>query len=547
MTDARSLIKQGDDLFGKRGTLLSLWQDIAENFYVERADFTTRRSVGDEFAAGLMTGYPLIVRRELSNAFSAMLRPRDREWFRITTDRPDTLDNAGRAWLERATEIQRRAMYDRQSQFVRATKEGDADFATFGQAVISREIDWKRNTLLYRSWHLRDVAWCEDYSGQVDEVHRKWKPNLRTLAQTFPGKLHQKHVERLAKEPYENVEIRHLVLPTDQYDGIVPKARTPYVSVYLDVENEHIIQSTPSHSRVYTIPRWQTVSGSQYAYSPATVVGLPDARLIQAMTLTLLEAGETAVRPPMIATRDAIRGDIALYAGGVTWADAEYDERLGEVLRPLTQDKRGVPFGMEMSADVREMLVQAFFLNKLSLPPAEGEMTAFETAQRVQEYIRNALPLFEPMEVEYNGGLCEDTFEALMRVGAFGPLDEIPESIRGAEVRFQFESPLHRALEREKSARFEEARALLLQAVEIDPDAVATLDVRKALREAMAGVGVPASWTRDEEVVEQMAAQAEAQRQLMATAQLAEQGGKAAKEISAAEQTAQQVEQARLY
>jgi len=66
------------------------------------------------------------------------------------------------------------------------------------------------------------------------------------------------------------------------------------------------------------------------------------------------------------------------------------------------------------------------FLNKLSLPPADREMTAYETGQRIQEYIRNALPLFEPMEMEYNGALCEDTFEALMRVGAFGSPQDIP-------------------------------------------------------------------------------------------------------------------------
>jgi hypothetical protein len=58
-----------------------------------------------------------------------------------------------------------------------------------------------------------------------------------------------------------------------------------------------------SWSLIYVIPRWQTVSGSQYAYSPATVAALPDARLIQAMTLTFFEAGEKATNPPMVGYR----------------------------------------------------------------------------------------------------------------------------------------------------------------------------------------------------------------------------------------------------
>jgi hypothetical protein len=195
------------------------------------------------------------------------------------------------------------------------------------------------------------------------------------------------------------------------------------------------------------------------------------------------------------------------------------------------------------------MLNQAFFLNKLSLPPAENnkEMTAFETAQRVQEYIRNALPLFEPMEIEYNGALCEHTFDLLMRVGAFGPVDEIPESIRGSEVQFKFESPLHTALERQDVARFEEGRALLLAAAEVDPSAIATMDVGKALRDALEAAGVPAKWTRDEETVAAMRAQEQMVKEAAQAAALAEQAGKGATAMAQAQQASAQTEQAALF
>jgi hypothetical protein len=45
------------------------------------------------------------------------------------------------------------------------------------------------------------------------------------------------------------------------------------------------------------------------------------------MTLTLLEAGEKFTNPPMIAVQEAIRSDVAIYAGGITWVDKDYDER----------------------------------------------------------------------------------------------------------------------------------------------------------------------------------------------------------------------------
>jgi len=47
---ARELIKMGDGLFNQRSGLMSLWQMVAEQIYVERADFTSNRSEGSSFA-----------------------------------------------------------------------------------------------------------------------------------------------------------------------------------------------------------------------------------------------------------------------------------------------------------------------------------------------------------------------------------------------------------------------------------------------------------------------------------------------------------------
>src|SRR5690606_30026686 len=127
----------GDQLFEARAPLLNLWQEIADNFYCERADFTLQRSLGLDFASNLTTSFPVLCRRDLGNAFAAMLRPTNQHWFHMSTVREDKIDNQGRRWLEWASGIQRRAMYDQKSLFVRATSEADHDFAAFGQCVIS--------------------------------------------------------------------------------------------------------------------------------------------------------------------------------------------------------------------------------------------------------------------------------------------------------------------------------------------------------------------------------------------------------------------------
>ncbi len=513
----KQLNEQALQLFTKRQPLMSLWQEQAENFYPERADFTIQRSLGADFAGNLTTSYPLICRRDLGDQFGVMLRPTGKEWFHTTIRDVKKIDIEAQRYLQYTDTVMRRAMYDRKSLFTRATKEADHDFACFGQTCISVQLNRTGDTLLYQTWHLRDVVWAENADGGIGYKARKWKPSARDLVRTFGDRVHPK-VKRLeSKTPFETVNVHHIVCDIDMWDG--DGRGKPRASIWYDADHDHVMEEVAIWGQIYVIPRWATISGSQYAASPATVVALPEARLAQAMAYTLLEAGEKVVNPPIIATKDAVRSDIALYPGGISWVDKEYDERIGEALRPLVQDSRGMPLSRDMQTDTRTILHKAFYLDKLTLPNSAGDMTAFETAKRVEEYIRGALPLFEPMEMDYNGQVCEETRDLLFRNGAFGSPMDMPKSLMGAPVEFKFESPLHEAIERQKAIRWQEAKAIVLDAAQIDRSAIALLDAPKALRDVLGGLRTPAIWLRTETEVED---QRRAEEALAASAQALE-------------------------
>lgn len=527
------LITRGDGLFSKRSGLMSLWQEQADHFYVERSDFTVTRNLGTDFAAHLTSSYPLLVRRDLGDQISSILRPAGEQWFDVTIEREDRLGNADKRWLERATKTQYRAMYDLHSGFVRSTKECDHDWATFGNGVISAEINWEEMTLLHRCWHLRDVAWVEDYAGRVCEVHRKWTMTPYDMIRKFKGKVHSKIVERSQKEPFCDIVCRHVVMEAQNYyDGKRVKAK--YVSLVIDVENKTILEEVQRPHLGYVIPRWKTIAGSQYAFSPATVIALPDARLIQSMALSLLEAGEMSVRPPLITVPDAIREDVQYYAGGITKADIENDQELKNVLAPILQDRSGFNFGLDLMKDTRDMIASAFYINKLMLPPAEKVMTAYETSQRVREYIRQSSPLFEPLLSNYNGELCEMGFELLMSVGAFGPREEFPQNLRGQNVRFKFKNPLQEAADQKKGQTLQMAIELTAQTMQLDPNAGAVLNAPVALRDALSGIGTEADWMYDEDVSAQMVAQRQKEQQQAQAIQMAQAAGQAGQDLGKA-------------
>jgi hypothetical protein len=541
----QTLLKHGDRLFERRGSLHSLWQEIADHFYPEREGFTIVRTLGEDFAEHQMTSFPNLVRRDLGDSLSSMLRPTGKEWFHMSAARKEREDNAAKRWLEYGTGVQRRAMYDISAQFVKATKQADHDFAAFGQCVLSVELNRNGNGLLYRNWHLKDVVWCDGYDGKPEIVYRRWKPEARVLAKHFPGKLHANVVNKLAEDPYCEIDCCHIVMPAADYESPVgQKWKTPFVSIHIDKQNEHIMEEVGIFVHPYVIPRWKTVSGSQYAFSPATVSALPEARTIQAMTLTLLEAGEKATNPPLVASRDLFRDDFNYYAGGLTYADLEGDANIQDHLFQLTHDKSGINFGLEMRNDQREILKEAFYINKIYMPPPDKEMTAYEAQLRNQEFIRQTLPLFEPMEQDYNGELCERTFELLMRGNAFGPIENIPQSLRGQEIEFRFESPLHDAIELAKAQKFDEGMARLATVIEIEPTAAASFDVPTAFRDALSGLGLPATWIRSEEEAAEIIVQQREEAANQQAAQMQAEQGVANQEAARGVQEAAAAEEA---
>src|SRR5258706_582830 len=404
-----------------------------------RAQFTRQFYLSEQFADRILTSYPLMVQRDLGNAISAMLRPREQEWFQARIEGWESIDKTSKAWLQWATGVQKRAMYDRHSQFVRATREGDQDYAAFGQTAITREMDMAERRLLYRCWHLKDTVWAETYNGSIGEIYRYWYPTRQEVCKLFPKTVSPNVKSQLANDPHVEVKCMHVVVSGEDYDRVPlpggdkpPKYRTPWVSCYIDVENKVVLQENASYSRIYTLPRWATVSGSAFAYSPAAVAGLPGGRLLPTMTLSL-------------------------------------------------------------------------------------------------------------MEVEYNGVLCDDTFEALMRVGAFGSQADIPSPLRGKQVKFTFESPLHQATDRKKGALFLQAGQMLTEAMQLDPTNAFQVDAVTALRDALEGIGVPATWKRDPKVAQQMAdakakqdAIAHGTNTMLAGAQAAQALGEASKTLGGA-------------
>lgn len=499
---AREVIRIGDAAFSAKQQIDSLNQEIALNFYPERADFTVKRNEGEEFADHLFSSYPVLARRELGNMLSEFLRPG--KFFEMHVD-DEELDQADeeRAYLERMTNILWRGMSDPGANLVTACGQTDHDFAAFGNGVIKASPNIAGDGLLFRNYHLRDNAWSENAEGRVDANHRNWNPSARQLKHHFRDKVSKEVVRACEKDPEKPFHCRHVVLPSRVYDYKSKGGkRFPFVSLYVERESETVLEEIGLNYFCYVIPRWQVVSGSGYGSSMATAILLPDGRTMQVVMRTIREAGEMYVNPPMIGVTEAIRGDIALYPGGITTADMEYDERLGEVLRPITKDRGGFPIGFEIAAALKEDIRQGFFLDKIQLPETTRAMTATEVRRRIQEHIRAAAPISKPIQKDYNDPLCDVAFQIMSDGGAFQN-ETVPESLADREVQFKFRSPLDELAEQNEADIYIDVRdRILFPAAQIDPSIMEIADLAEATRDAMRASGWKAKWLKPREALE---------------------------------------------
>lgn len=513
--NAKELVRIGSGLFSKKSQWDSLCQDIAANFYPLRADFTSPFTLGEDFSEDLMESYPVLAREQLANAIGAMLRQGSGQggWFEVKTGFEEVDEDPGVArWLEYATKRFRRLIYDRRANFIRATNEADHDYVAFGNPVLSVEESPSRDHYLFRSWHPRDCAVMENNVGKIDHLQRKMKVTARNMKRRWKKTIHSDVEQACSSDPSKEFEVRHIVCATDDIYGDDRKMRRKYagmpcLSLYVDVEHETILGEGGLPVFSYVVPRWRTISGFAYGFSPAAITALPDGRMAQALARIMLEQGEKAIDPPMFARGEIFRDAINRYAGGMTYVDLEADQDIRHALY-TDESTQNIGVGLEMKQDVRNMIAEAFLLSKLQFPQLDG-MPILQVQALLEESKRNLLPFFGPIESEYHLPLLDTAFTLALNNRQFD-FAEAPDRLKrflqnedgspGGELTFTFESPLNSQEGRAKVAAFQESVQILAGAAQFDQTIPTTMQFKTMTKDAVKGTGAPADWFADEDV-----------------------------------------------
>jgi hypothetical protein len=546
MADAFEEVKiRLDSLKGKRDPWLDLWQELAEVYLPGQTSFTTKKMPGERTNEAIYDSTPRRAARELASAIDGLIKPKTANWFEPSFEDEEVLDNPEvKGWLEHVQGAMWRAIYSTDARFVQRSAEVDSALPIYGWGVLWIAENRARNGIIFKSFHNKDVAFDENGEGVIDTLAIDEDLTARQAIARFGAEnVHPKIIEALesknAQTNSQTFKFSQLIVP--RYDFLANKIggrAFPFKSITVDCSNKKIMKEGGFHEFPAAVPRWDTEADQCYPRSPA-MVALPDALTLQAISKTLLIAGERSADPPLMVPSDGFLSPIRTHPGGVSVFDTQAltDGNLKTPVFPLPTSN-ALPVGREMQADYRFQVESSFYKEVLNLP-AEGMQTATEVLERKEQFIRALGPIFGRLEADYIGTMTRRIFAIMERAQAFLPR---PQIVAEMPVTFRYQSPLQQARKALDVAGLNRTLQVVAPLLASQPDLIDHIDADQIFRDSPEWSGIPSKWlkTEDEvaEVRGQRAEQQAAQEQMDSMQPVAD----AVKSVAQAQEATQGVE-----
>lgn len=502
-----------------------VWQELKNYVRPDTADFAGRSSPGDDRRRMFDSTAPWSLEQLASGLHSSLTSPVDRFFsLSLVGFTPEELDDDAKAWLEMVSdEIYARYNHPG-SNFHPSFHECYMDVAGFGTAVLYHGYDSSKDRIYYRSYPLADCWIEEDSDGRVDSIQRRILWNKRQILQEFPG-FDQSEQFTKARDD-QKFTVLHCVYPNNEYDG---RSRVPAKrrlrSVYLIKETNDLLELSGFDWMPYHVTRWAKLAGETYGRGPGLSV-LPDIRMVNAMSATVIKAAQKFTDPPLFLPDDGYMLPVRMTPGSINFYRAGQEQ-------PFTLPANGrIEIGDAMIEQRRQLIRQGFYVDWLIRPQKKERQTAQEIIDDRNQMLSMLGPVIGRQQTELLGPDIELTYNYLDRAGVLPPM---PASLDGANLQVVYTSPAARA---QYSTKGQGMQAFLSQLTQLAPVIPGIMDGLRTERigPALADItDVTRSIIASPAEIEQRKAERAQQQQLATMSEAAPAMAKTAKDLSAAQ------------
>ena len=419
-------------LMDKRSTWESHWQECADYMQPRKAEITKERARGDKRNIQIFDATAIHALELLAASLQGMLTSSANRWFAMRY-KENVLNESDEAkeWLEDSTDKMYLAFG--RSNFQQEVFETYHDLITFGTSCLMIEED-ENDIVRFSSRHIKEFYIQENKRGFVDTVYRRFKMPVGAAVDKFGLENFSREIVSLfKKEPFEEVELVHVVRPRSIYnENKLDKKNMPFQSVYFEYGSGHIINIGGFNEMPYVVPRYLKASTEIYGRSPA-MNALPDVKVLNKMVETAMKAAAKQVDPPLLVPDDSMLSPIRMSAGSLNYYRSGSRDRI----EPLNIGQQ-TSVTLNQENQRREAIAKSFHIDQL-LVQANRTMTATEVLQRNEEKMRILGPALARLQQELLQPMILRVFNIMLRNKMFR---QAPEILANQEVDIEYVSPM---------------------------------------------------------------------------------------------------------
>lgn len=479
-------------------------------------------------AAGLMSG----------------LASPSRPWFKITPKiRNFEPDDAGKVWID---EVENR-IYTvlAGSNFYNCFAQECEDLVVFGSAPTLIYEDEKDLIRLYNPC-VGEYFFASSASLRVDGLYRRFLMTISQIVDFFGLENCPLEVQKLWQAKGSSLQMERMIAHSIEPNfgigadnaGKVPGNFT-WREVYwvYGAGSEKPLSIRGFMDQPYTASRWATQGNDAYGRSPGMDV-LPDVMQLQVETGRKAEALEKQVRPPLLADAQLKNQPASTLPGEVTYIQNLSATNGMRSIYQVNPDIRGMMEDIkEIQARIKTGLFNDLFNIFSEIP--QGKMTAYETAQRVQEKLQLVGPIIDNMLGESLSPKLMRVYKIMTRKGMFPPM---PDSLKGVPLGLSFISILALASQAASTGGIERLASFIGNLQAVDPNAMDNFNTDEAIQEMNTLLGNPHKILRDKNSIAQIRQKKDQQQAQLHASAVANQTAGTANTAANAAQTLSQTE-----
>ena len=544
VTLRKRLTSRYDALKKERAPWERVWQSLAELVVPWMGRFgNVDPNQGGERGEKIFDGEATRALDTLVAGLTSGLAGPSRPWFRLGLPDQELSDYAPvRQWLDSVEETMQ-WIFQRTNTY-RALSSAYAELGLFGTAVTLWQPD---DEDFLRGYTLTaGEYWLANGKNlEVDTLYRRIRMTVAQMVKTFGlDQVSQTVRDLWDKGTYDEwVTVIHALEPNINWKprrlGAEGKR---WLSVYWEEAEtkDKLLAVRGIDTFPVTAPRWNALLYDVYGHGPA-MRALPDIRQLQNMELTLHEALEKELRPPMMAPIELAKGGLSI---STMPAAINFLSVMTPGVQPLYQVKPDIASFALKIEEIRRRIQSGFhadlFLAVTYLD--RREITAREIDVRQEEKLIALGPVLERLHHEQLAPMIDITMDQMVRhslvgwrTGGRAVIPPPPPELEGMDLEVDFISPLAQAQRAVGTTALERVAAFMGNIAGIDPTATRKIIWPKMGEEYTTMLGVTSKVLRsDEELAAEQAAAAQ-QQQMQQMAQMGLAGVKGAELLSKTE------------